>query len=370
MSATSVVKELHPYTPKKRIQDKAPESTGPLKKVHPYYDYGQILSHNAVYNFLVGGRGLGKTYGAKRRAIKRFLSHGDMWIYVRRYKDELIPVRETLFADIQHEFPDWDFRVLSNSLEVASASTREEKRRDWRTMGYIMALSVAQQYKSVAYPLVKTIIFDEFIIEKGAIQYLPNEAGVFNNLYSTVDRWQDKTTVFFLANAVSLANPYFIEYNILPTKETEWVKDPNGFYVAHFPQDKAFADSVLNTRFGRFIQDTEYADYAVGNEFADGHAQLIGIKNPRARYQFTLETRRGSFSIWEDVMRAEWYATKKHPGNRLDFTLLPERMNEDKTLLMWSSDLIGRLRSAFSSGQIFFDTPITRNIFLDLMIRR
>ena len=50
-----------------------------------YYSFDYILSHNAVYNFVVGARGLGKTYGAKRKAIKAFLKRGDQFVYTRRY---------------------------------------------------------------------------------------------------------------------------------------------------------------------------------------------------------------------------------------------------------------------------------------------
>ena len=30
-----------------------------------YYSFNKVLSRNAVYNFILGARGLGKTYGAK-----------------------------------------------------------------------------------------------------------------------------------------------------------------------------------------------------------------------------------------------------------------------------------------------------------------
>lgn len=361
---------LKPYIPKNKAVPTQGDSFTPPKKVHPYYDFGPILSRNGVYNFLVGGRGLGKTYGALKRSIRRYVDRGRQFIYMRRYKDELIPVRENLFSAVSVEFPDWDFRVNGSVLEIAPVSDRDAKKRDWRTMGYLIALSVAQQYKSVPYPDVETIIFDEFIIEKGAVHYLPNEAALFNNFYSTVDRWQDKTIVFFLANAVSLTNPYFIEYMIIPGKDDEWFRLRDGFIVCHFPKDGAFADSVSKTRFGQFIKDTDYEKYAVGNEFADGHATLVGIKNPKARYQFTLENRLGKFSIWEDVLGAKWYATRKHPGNPLEFTLVPENVSEDKTLLLYTTDMVGRLRAAFSEGRIWFDNPGTRNMFLDLFRRQ
>ena len=33
-----------------------------------FYSFDKVYSYNAVYNFIPGGRGIGKTYGAKKKA--------------------------------------------------------------------------------------------------------------------------------------------------------------------------------------------------------------------------------------------------------------------------------------------------------------
>lgn len=38
-----------------------------------YYDYNRILSYNAMLNFLIGERGVGKTYGASKFVVNQFL---------------------------------------------------------------------------------------------------------------------------------------------------------------------------------------------------------------------------------------------------------------------------------------------------------
>lgn len=38
-----------------------------------YYDYHKILSYNALLNILIGERGVGKTYGATKLVINKFL---------------------------------------------------------------------------------------------------------------------------------------------------------------------------------------------------------------------------------------------------------------------------------------------------------
>lgn len=355
------------------------------RKVHPYYQYGKLLSFNAVYNFLVGGRGRGKTYGAKKKAIKDALKGGfakalttnPQFIYLRRYKTEMSTARNTFFADLiaQNEFPNWDFRVVGNMAQASPITKRDDKKREWATIGYFIALSTAQTQKSVSFPRVTTIIFDEFIIELGNLHYLQNESTVFNNFYSTVDRSQDKTRVFFLANSVSIMNPYFIEYEIRPNKPdangvtNEFVSMKDGFLVAHFDSSEDFTSSVMETRFGKFIKDTDYAKFAVANEFSDNTDALVSSKDSKSRYMFTLECRNGMFSVWYNMFNNEYFVQDKLPRQQEVFTLLANKMDSDKTLMTFSDMPISRMRTAFRQGKVTFDKPATRNTFADIFKR-
>jgi hypothetical protein len=334
-----------------------------------YYSFNRILSFNAKYNFVVGGRGFGKTYGAKVRAISDALENGNQFIYLRRYKTEVVASKNTFFADIVDKFEDWDFRVQGDEAQASHVSTRDEKKRPWMTIGYFIALSTAQTRKSVAFPKVKTIIFDEFIIETGSLHYLPNEFNVFNNFYSTVDRWKDKTRVFFLANSVSIMNPYFQALDIEPDSGSDMVTKSNGFVAAHFPDSSKFASGVFETVFGKFIKGTEYAEYAVGNKFADNHGALLADKTSNAKYEFSLECKNGTFSVWFDRDQGEYYIQEKLPKQQLVFTLLAERMTEHKYLMTFSDRPLASLRTAFRQGKVTFKNPKIRNTFAEIFKR-
>lgn len=338
-----------------------------VRKKHPYYSFNRIRSYNGTFNFIVGGRGLGKTFGAKEESIKKFIKFGEQFIYLRRYYDELIDSKQTFFSDVQHSFPQHDFRVQGNVAQIASKESADDKKRTWLTMGYFLALSKAQSTKSVSFHDVTTIIYDEFIIEKGLQQYLPAEATAFVNFYSTVDRYQDKTKVFFLANSVSIMNPYFLEYDIKPDEvDGEFIRKADGFIVAHFPDSDDFKNSVYATSFGRFIAQTEYARYAVGNEFADNALNLITAKDPKARYLYTLETLKGTFSVWHNVFNNEFYATKFLPKQQNVYTMLANKMSEDKTLMLKNDKLLQYLRTAFRHARLTFDEQSTRNAFAEI----
>jgi hypothetical protein len=345
-----------------------------------YYDYSKVRSYNGVYNFIPGARGLGKTYGAKDMGIKNAIRKGEEFIYLRRYKTELSAAKDSFFADIGHTFPDKDLRVIGNRAQMSelinpddyaneSDYNKAAKARVWVTIGYFVALSTAQKQKSVSYPKVTIIIFDEFIIEKGALHYLPNEVDAFNNFYVTVDRFTDRVKVYFLANSVSIMNPYFMAYDIAPDEEREIVRREKGFIVAHFPDSEDFSKDIYQTRFGQFIKGTEYSDFAVGNQFKDNNDSLILVKGYKARYQFTLETETGRFSVWYDMVNNRFFIQEKDNKNPTIYTLVVEKMDEDKTLMTVRDKPLAYLRSAFNTGRVLFDKPNTRNAFREIFKR-
>lgn len=336
-----------------------------------FYNYDKVMSYNGTFNMVVGGRGIGKTYGAKEKAMSRFIKKGEQFIYLRRYKSELVAAKQTFFSDFAHLFEEYDMRVMGGTAQISHVSLRADKKREWQTAGYFIALSTSQAQKSVAFPKVTVIIFDEFIIEKGANRYLTDEVTVFTNFYSTVDRYMDKTRVLFLANSVSIMNPYFLDYGIRPDEESEFVipRKFNGFIVCHFPESKAFTTAIYQTNFGRFIKDTEYGDYAAGNEFSDNTDSLIRLKDMNASYLYTLETSKGAFSVWHDDNGEDYFVQAKRPKQEILFTLVTEKMGEEKTLVTVSDRLIARLRGAFRSGKMRFDQPSTRNAFIEIFRR-
>ena len=163
-----------------------------------WYDVNKTLSYNCLFNFVVGPRGVGKTYSCKRRVIKDFITKGQQFIYLRRYETEIKSSQiDLFFDDIQHEFQDHALAVKKKCFYI-----------DGKLAGWALPLSRASQFKSVPFPYVTKILFDEFIIDQGLIRYLPDEVQTFNEMYSTIARLRD-VTVLFLSNAITFTNPYF-----------------------------------------------------------------------------------------------------------------------------------------------------------------
>lgn len=339
---------------------------------HPWYNYDKLMSFNALFNIVAGGRGIGKTYGAVKMCIKHAIERGEEFVYLRRYKNEIVNSKVSFFTAVEHEFPGHDLRVNGNLMEYAPVETRDEKKREWFRLGYFATLSSGQSLKGANFSNVTKIIFDEFIKERGqGSRYLADELSAFMNFFVTVDRYQDKTQVFMLANAVSIMNPYFIGWDIQPDKHKDgWIKKRGGDLIAHFPDSEDFKSSVYNTRFGKFIEGSDYAKYSVENEFDDNAPTLVEEKDPDARYVFTVETDRGAFSVWVNFKTGEYYAQRRRPrGSEKVLTVSVDRMDKTKQYVSYKDTRLASLRAGFNTGMMAFDDPRTRNSFMEIFKR-
>lgn len=257
-----------------------------------YYDGHKLLTMNALFNFVISNRGAGKTYFYKKWGIKDFLKTGSQFIYLRRYKEELRPInKQNFIADLQNngEFKKHEFSYKGDNIFI-----------DDKICGYFMTLSTAKLYKSTAYPLVNKIIFDEFIIEKSNYHYIPNEVSNLLELYSTVARTRDNVRLFFLSNAISVNNPYFLYWN-LNTGMGRYSKYKEGEIIVENVDNEKFKEYMRNTRFGKIIQGTAYGDYAIENKYLLDNEDFVIKKTGNLIYQFTFRYKNHNYGIWRDT---------------------------------------------------------------------
>lgn len=235
-----------------------------------FYNFDRIRSYNRMYNMIVGARGCGKTYGAKKIAIKNFIKKGEQFAYIRRYKSEIKEGRkfEQFFDDIRQEFPDHELTIKGTKAYC-----------DGVICGYAIPLSTAASVKSVPYPLVTTIIFDEFIID-GGYNYLANEAERFLDLCSTIIRLRSNVTIYLLANNVTVANPYYAFWGICPKKGERFVII-NEEAILEQVSNEVFIKEAEDVRFTKLIKNTDYYKFNILNESIQDNEEFIREIKPK-----------------------------------------------------------------------------------------
>lgn len=327
-----------------------------------YWDSHDLLTRNAMFNYAIGGRGTGKTYEAKYKRIKHFIKTGKQFIYLRRYKTEFAD-KDEFFADVVDNFTQWEFRVEGMKGMMRHVTEDGKKPEKWRTVCFFVTLANALTKKSVPYPNVDMIVFDEFIIDKGSLHYLNNEVKQFLDFYNTVDRFQDRVRVLFLANAVALTNPYFVFYHLKPRKGIRFSKAGSGYHIVEMVRSEKFKRHVDGTRFGRMIAGTSYYDYAVSNEFHDATEKFIARKSEEARFYFALRFDGRTVGVWVDYAEGVYYVCRKYPRDALIYVLTKSDMQPNLLMVEKSSVLLKSVRKLYMQGSVFFDTVETREFF-------
>jgi len=318
-----------------------------------YYNGNIALTYNRLFNFVVGARGVGKTYWFKEWAIKDFLKTGKQFVYVRRYDTEFEKgKKEKFFNDIADKFPDHEFKVKGYNAYI-----------DDKICGQFMSVSKAKIEKSTAFPEVNKIGFDEFILDKGNYHYIPDEVTNFLELYSTIARSRDNVRVFFLSNAITITNIYFLYFgiNIDGKKKFNKIKDD---ILVEIVQDEAFADMMKHTRFGKLIDGTSYGNYAIDNTFLRDSDVFLQKKSGKAKHSFILKYNGASYGVWIDNTIGKFFVSNDIDTScRLVYSITLEDHTPNTMLLKGGqSNILKMFVKNYKLGNVYYETMNIKNI--------
>ncbi len=316
-----------------------------------YYDPNKMLSYNRILSFVIGARGLGKTYGMKKYVVKRFLKHGKQFVWLRRYKDELKSLPRW-FNDIRGEFPDHELVVKGKQFFI-----------DGKLAGWGMALSQWQSVKSDAYPDVETLLYDEALREKDNSGYIPNEPQALLNLMDTIFRTREDVRCVCLSNAVTIVNPFFLYFNIVPDVKKRF----NAYQsiLVEIPDSVDFSAERRKTRFGSLIDGTDYGDMSLDNDFVNDSSVFIERRSADSKFVFAMVYKGMTMGVWVDVQKGLMYLdTDYDPYSKNIYALTTDDLQENMLLMSnWKSNYhLFKLVSAFKKGYLRFDNQVLRNV--------
>lgn len=189
-----------------------------------YYSLDRILAENAHYNIIYGMRSNGKTFSVQEYALKDYLETGGQLAILRRYDIDITGKRaQDMFEHLVHnqdrgnvieELSDgqWtDVYYFASRWYLCRYDDKGIRIKDATPFAYAFSLSAQEHDKSVSYPRIKTILFDEFMTRK---LYLEDEFITFTNVLSTIIRQRNDVKIFMCGNTVNKYNPYFKEMGL------------------------------------------------------------------------------------------------------------------------------------------------------------
>lgn len=193
-----------------------------VKQKMKFYSLDEILKKNATYNIIFGERSNGKTYAALVHGVRTYFETGGEMALVRRWKEDITGARASrIFAALNANgevkrlsggdyagIHYWSGRFyLCNYDEDSGKPIYNEG----DIIGHTFALSDGEHDKSISFPKVSTIVFDEFLTKN---VHLQDEFVSFMNTVSTIVRQRTDVKIFMLGNTVNTYSPYFREMGL------------------------------------------------------------------------------------------------------------------------------------------------------------
>lgn len=188
-----------------------------------YYNGKKVDKLHGDIILTYGGRNIGKSYYRKQECLKKAIESkgADGFGYLRRREKEIgttAPVE--YFANMEEyilELTNGEFNRVSyqprHGKELYLSSNLGERiTYSNYSIGRAFALYNEEQYKSLEFPNIQRIIFEEVFTRSG---YLMEEPTRLLNLYSTIKREKEYCPIYMIANTVSKVNPYIQDWSMV-----------------------------------------------------------------------------------------------------------------------------------------------------------
>lgn len=329
----------------------------------PYYKSDKISSEDAQYNLIYGERSNGKSYDIKHKyGLEYFVNKNPdlfkegvenynvlnitgRFVLTRREKEELKNERvESYFADCDIEkITNKKYNIIKvyrGEIYFAKYDINTGKDKLGVKIGYVIPLSLEQNYAGSSFLDVDNIIFEEFMSRKG---YLRNEPTKLQNLYSTIDRKRGTTKVWMVGNTISRICPYLTSWGLIDLVKTN---EQGTLFTKELEvgSDKDTNKKLYVKLAVEFCESTGVTSWAFGE-----HADMLNTGSWQTDKQPTLSD---SFKNYSNIIQIGF--------DYMGFKYLGRLLIDSKDNLFWF--ICPHTKDKFKDNTIIFSDKINTNL--------
>lgn len=337
-----------------------------------YVNIPEILKHPAVFIWIYGGRGTGKTYGT----LKAMKEDSHKFIYMRRLqaqadivkKDDMQPFK-TLNDDMNWNISPFPINKYVSAFYDTGYNKDGKPIPEGESYGLLTSLSTFSNLRGVDGSDIKCMILDEFIPELNE-RPIKGEAEAVFNAYETINRnrelkGQDPIKFLGLANSNRIDNPIFMELKLVRLAEKlrksgeEFYYDKKrrmlliDLYKSKISEDKS------HTALYDLTRGTEFYNMAIKNAFLNEERGRIETK-PIKEYRPIVGV--GEITIYKHKSTHEYYVTAFRSGSPVIYGTGErdlERFQKDY-LHIWRAYMQKRVVFEEYINEILFDKYFNR----------
>ena len=321
-----------------------------------YVNIRGILEQGYPFNFIVGGRGTGKTYTSLLTAYQ----DQTIFMLMRRTQTQCDLISKPEFSVFKPINQDQKLDIQVERISKYNSRFYEGE----RTIGYTCALSTLANMRGFDASDITLIIFDEFIPEKHE-RLLRAEGDALWNAYETINRNRElkgcqPVQLLCLANSNDITNPVFESLNLIRisdrmqrSHQERYTDDKRGIQIIMLnrsPISKQKGDTALYS----LTAGTDFSAMALNNDFRIDRSRI----RPRPLAEYIPLCRIGELCIYSHKSENRLYCTTHCAGTfQKQFTTSEtERQRYQRTYRShWSM---------FISGKIDFDDVLSETLFV------
>lgn len=324
-----------------------------------YLNFKYILDLQVPFIFIVGGRGTGKTYGA----LKMAHDHNIRFMFMRRTQKQIKMLKKPSFNPFKKLSENEGLNIdMISSDEVTVITEHKEEYDD--ILGYACAVSDIANMRGIDASDVDLLIYDEFIPLANERVQRGEESG-FLDIYESISRNRElegdkPLQVLALANSNEMANPIFMELNLVRVgekmkkkKQELYIDKDRGvaiIYLDHSPISEKKKETALYKLLG---EASNYSRMSLNNEFIIEDEDIIKSK-PIKEYKAVVTI--GELTIYKHKSRKEYYGTGLNSGS-------PVYINADaKGCEKFRKNYI-KLYYAYIDGRLLFEDYLSLKLF-------
>ena len=251
-----------------------------------YLNVEGLLRQSLTFNFLIGGRGTGKTYGILKYILDQHLKV----FFIRRLQSQIDIISKPEFNP---------FNALDRAVEIKPASKYHSAFfRNGQCIGYCAALSTFSKIRGFDASDIDIMFFDEFIPEAHE-RPLKNEDAALFNAYETVNRNREldgrkPLILVCAANSNRINNEILQGFDLLPDLEKMMRKgqevyiDQKRSILLAYLAGSPISDAKSETALYKALKGSDFEEMSIYNRFSYESARITSKNLGAYRILFRL----------------------------------------------------------------------------------
>ena len=321
-----------------------------------YLNARKILHLGITFNFIIGARGVGKTFGFLDTCQNDHLK----FILMRRTQAQTDIINKPDFSPFKAVCDYRHIEITTESLgKYASRFIKDDE-----TIGYTCALSTIANMRGFDASDVDVLLYDEFIPERHE-RPIKGEGAAFLNAYETINRNRElmnkkPVQVVCMANAFNIANPIFLELGLvgiaekMKSKKREIYIDRDRDVCIIMPTSVKITEQKSHTALYKLTRDSEFSKMALSNDFIYNPADNI---KPQALAEYKPLVTVGEITIYKHKAGGKYFVSEHRSGNP------PTFKTDEIELKRYIKNYGFMLNRQYLNNNIKFENILTKTLF-------